>query len=38
MEALDAAFGELCDRSFEPIGEGRWRIEKEYLITRAVRV
>ncbi|MDX6568079.1 MAG: hypothetical protein QOH15_657 [Gaiellales bacterium] len=37
VEELDAAFGELCDRCFVQLPDGRWRIEKEYLITRATR-
>jgi SAM-dependent methyltransferase len=37
-EELDAAFLDLCERRFEALPDGRWRIEKEYLITRATRV
>jgi SAM-dependent methyltransferase len=37
VEELDAAFAELCDRRFEQLPDGRWRIEKEYLITVATR-
>ena len=37
VEQLDAAFGELCDRSFVELPDGRYRIEKEYLITVATR-
>jgi SAM-dependent methyltransferase len=37
VEDLDAAFGELCERRFEPLSDGRWRVEKEYLITLATR-
>jgi 2-polyprenyl-6-hydroxyphenyl methylase/3-demethylubiquinone-9 3-methyltransferase len=37
VEQLDAAFGELCDRSFVELSDGRYRIEKEYLLTVATR-
>jgi SAM-dependent methyltransferase len=36
-EELDAAFGALVERSFLPMDDGRWRIEKEYLIAIARR-
>ena len=38
LQELDAAFGDLCRRRFERLPDGRWRVEKEYLITLARRV
>jgi hypothetical protein len=37
VDELDAAFAELCERRFEQLADGRWRVEKEYLITLATR-
>jgi ubiquinone/menaquinone biosynthesis C-methylase UbiE len=37
VEELDAAFGDLCERRFERLADGGWRVEKEYLITLATR-
>jgi SAM-dependent methyltransferase len=36
-EELDEAFGELCQRSFQRTRDGRWRLEKEYLLAVARR-
>ena len=37
VEELDRAFAGLCDRRFEQLADGGWRVEKEYLITVATR-
>jgi SAM-dependent methyltransferase len=37
VDELDAAFGDLCERRFEQLADGRYRIDKEYLITVATR-
>ena len=36
-EDLDEAFGELCEREFKTTSDGRFRLEKEYLIAIAQR-
>jgi ubiquinone/menaquinone biosynthesis C-methylase UbiE len=37
LDELDAAFGALCERAFSQTEDGRWRLEKEYLIALARR-